>query len=300
MGSDEEKVTSLLFTKNTDNQEIPLHFAYRRLSVNNQYKETFHSHLGIEILCIHQGKGTMIVNNCSYEIKPGMLCIFQPYQLHHLQLDYSNNQSFERSIAIFEPTLMELYFENWPALHAFYKYIYRSKLPSPCLYGTADHPELTGLFQNMNERLPLIPEPEKFEEISLFIVGLFRVLKRLWQTPEEPSKPFPTRKNHQMENILTWIEAHYTEPFQLEVMSKALHLSPHHLSHLFKEATGTSISEYMATRRAHQAALLLTTTDKSVSLIAEEVGITNSSYFCKLFKTQMGTTPHQYRKRWGK
>ncbi|WP_325176666.1 AraC family transcriptional regulator [Paenibacillus alkalitolerans] len=34
-----------------------------------------------------------------------------------------------------------------------------------------------------------------------------------------------------------------------------------------------------------------------ISLIAEEIGITNCSYFCKFFKTRMGVTPHQYRKR---
>lgn len=288
----------MLFTKSTDNHELPLEFAYKRLSVNNQHKETFHSHLGIEILCIHQGRGTMIVNNCSYEIKPGMLCIFQPYQLHHLQLDYSDNQAFERSVINFEPTIFEPCFENWPNLQVFFEYIYLSKLPSPCVYGAANLPELLTLFQSMQECLPDMPEPERLEEISLFIVSLFRTLKRVWQRQEEPTLPFQTRKNHQMENILGWIETHYAKAFQLETMSKALHLSPNHLSHLFKEATGVSISDYLATRRAHQAALLLTTTDKPVSLIAEEVGITNCSYFCKLFKEQMGTTPHQYRKRW--
>jgi mannose-6-phosphate isomerase-like protein (cupin superfamily) len=91
----------------TDLNEGSLYFAYRRVSVDNQHHETFHSHRGIEILMIHDGKGTMIVNNVSYAIQPGMLCVFQPFQLHHLQLDYSGRQSFERSIAIFEPTMFE-------------------------------------------------------------------------------------------------------------------------------------------------------------------------------------------------
>jgi len=83
-------------------------------------------------------------------------------------------------------------------------------------------------------------------------------------------------------------------------MAKSLHVSPYHLSHLFKEATGISISEYIATRRIHQAILLLTTTKKPISLIAEQIGLTNSSYFCKLFKSRMGITPHQYRIQWTK
>ena len=100
-----------------------------------------------------------------------------------------------------------------------------------------------------------------------------------------------------MEQILGWIEHQYAKPFQLEQLAKELHLSTYHLSHLFKEATGISLTEYIAARRMHQAVLLLTSTDKPVAQIAEEIGITNCSYFCKLFKSRMGATPHQYRKR---
>ncbi|WP_159887540.1 AraC family transcriptional regulator [Paenibacillus puerhi] len=278
--------------------EIPLQFAYKRKSVNYEHKETFHSHLGVELLLIHQGKGTMIVNNISYDIKPGMLCIFQPHQLHHLQLEYSEDQCFERSMAIFEPTMFEAYFEKWPALHTFYKYIYLGKLPFPCLYAIDDLDILDSVYSNMNDNLPNVLESEKFEEISLFLVVLYRALKQVWDKLNVHASTYQTRrKNYQVEHILDWIEAHYTVPYRLDDMAKDLHLSPYHLSHLFKKATGMSISEYITTRRIHQSILLLTTTNKPVSFIAEEIGLMNCSYFCKVFKSQMGVTPHQYRKR---
>ncbi|MBD3921748.1 helix-turn-helix transcriptional regulator [Paenibacillus sp. PR3] len=277
----------------------PLHFAYKRKSVNYEHKETFHSHLGIEILYIHQGRGTMIVNNNSYAIKPGMLCIFQPYQLHHLQLEYDDNQCFERSLAIFEPTMFDAHFEPWPALHAFYNYINVGKLPYPCLYELDDTGMLDQLFRNMHELIPTLSESDKREEISLFLVGLFRAIKQAWgKQSEQPTADHGRRRNYQVEHILSWIEANYKQPFRLDDMAGALHLSSYHLSHLFKEATGVSITEYLITRRIHQAVLLLTTTNKPISWIAEEIGLTNNSYFCKLFKTHMGITPHQYRKKW--
>src|SRR5690606_8308533 len=141
------------FVANATLNEEPLYFAYRRSSSNNQLKETFHSHRGTEILFIHQGKGTMIVNNVSYDIRPGMLCIFQPYQLHHLKLDFSDNLPFERSIATFEPTMFDSYFERWPALEAFYQYINSSELSSPCIYGMEDNYEFQALFQSMQQKL---------------------------------------------------------------------------------------------------------------------------------------------------
>ncbi|MDQ0114217.1 AraC family transcriptional regulator [Paenibacillus harenae] len=282
--------------QNTEISDVPLYFAYRRnSSVNNS--ETFHSHQGIEILFIHQGKGTMVVNNRRYDIVPGMLCIFQPYQLHHLKFDYSDNVRFERSIAIFEPAVFESYFEQWPGLKAFYHYLYLSKLPSPCIYGLDNPTELMHAFQRMEQRFKSLTKQDQMEQISLFLVGLYDALQDIWKQHEGQSKPQEPRVTHQAEKILRWIEAHYAEPLRLESMSKDLHLSPYHLSHLFKASIGVSISDYLSARRIHQAAILLTATNKPITLIAEEVGITNSSYFCAFFKTHMGITPLQYRKR---
>ncbi|WP_240941234.1 AraC family transcriptional regulator [Paenibacillus sp. HB172176] len=290
---------SLLATPTNSFSEMPLYFAYKRCSVNNEHRETFHSHPGIEILFIHQGRGTMIVNNISYEIRPGMLCVFQPNQLHHVKLDYSQGECFERSIAIFEGTMFDAYFENWPGLHSFYRFIQLGELSSPCLYELQDPRLLEGLFQDMHKRFPKMQEADKQEEISLFLVPLYRCLKQEWGSLNEPAARYPaSRRNRQAEFILNWIEDRYTEPYSLDEMARSLHLSSFYLTHLFKEATGISISEYIATRRVHQAALLLTTTNKPVSLVGEEIGLTNSSYFCKLFKSHRGITPHQYRKRW--
>lgn len=279
--------------------EKNLHFAYRRKSINNEHRETFHSHLGIELLFIHDGRGTMIVNNRSYEIKPGMLCIFQPYQLHHLTLDYSNDQCFERSMAIFEPSLYDSYFEKWPVLHAFFKHICQGNLPFPCLYDVDDQQILIHQFKSFQERIPNIDESNRSEEVSLFLVNLFHLIHPLWIEREGNSAFLPVkRKNHQVEKILSWIEKNYHTPYRLDDLAASLHLSSYHLAHLFKEAAGVSISQYIAARRIHQSVQLLTTTNKPILVIAEEIGLMNVSYFCKLFKDYMGVTPLQYRKRW--
>lgn len=278
----------------------PLDIAYRRRSEDDQHRETFHYHPGLEVMYIHDGKGTMIVNNNSYPIKPGMLCIFQPCQLHHLTLEYDNGQVFERSLAVFEPTMFEDDFRQWPSLHDFYKFIHRGELPVPCLYEVHD-PHLSSVFQNMHERYRALSDlDDKQEEISLFLVTLFRAMKQIWDRQKGRIPAYrPRHEHHRVERILTWIEDHYAEPFRLDEMARALHLSPWHLSHLFKQATGISITEYITTRRIHLAVQLLTTTSKPISVIAHEVGLTNISYFCKLFKSRMGITPLQYRKKWG-
>lgn len=249
---------------------------------------------------IHHGRGTIIVDQKTFEIKPGMLCVFQPYQLHHFQVEFSDDCPFVRSILLFEPSLYDSYFEPWPELQSFYRHLHLNKLSAPCLYGLGETSRIVSFLQEMSERLPALSRQERLQEYSLAIVIFFRYLMQVWSNQGSPPLPSDPRRTHQAEGILNWIQQHYREPLRLERMAQDLHLSPFHLSHLFKEAIGVSISEYVAAKRIHEAVMLLTTSNLSLTQIGNEIGITNCSYFCKFFKSHMGITPHQYRKKWQK
>jgi len=101
----------------------------------------------------------------------------------------------------------------------------------------------------------------------------------------------------QSERIMSWIEKHYGEPFRLEELADELHMSKSYLSRLFRQETGSSITGYLTARRIQQACHLLQSTNKSVEVIGEQVGLTNASYFINLFKRIMGVSPHQYHLR---
>ncbi|MNY49646.1 Bifunctional transcriptional activator/DNA repair enzyme AdaA [compost metagenome] len=97
------------------------------------------------------------------------------------------------------------------------------------------------------------------------------------------------------ERMLAWIEAHYMEPFKLDELASAVHLSPNHVSTTFHQSIGSTITEYLTARRIRQACWLLRTTDLSVQDIGEAVGLSNFSYFCQLFKKHVGFTPYKFK-----
>lgn len=279
--------------------EIMLYFAYQRKSTGKeQFQGTFHAHQGIEILIVHEGNGTLIVDQKSYEVKPGMLCIFQPYQLHHIQMELSLGAPFVRSIVQFEPSLYEAYFEKWPSLLAFFRHIHSNKLPYPCLYNLCEKEQFHLLFQMLDYKQSTLSKKDAIEEYSLFLITFFHEFKHIWEQRSGQISTSTARKPHQAERILAWLEGHYTEPLRLEKIANELHLSPHHLSHLFKECTGSSISDYVIARRMQEGVKLLISTEHSVAHIGETIGMPNCSHFCKTFKTLIGVTPHQYRKQW--
>lgn len=283
-----------------DLRKVPLYFAYKRKSnYDEQYQGVFHAHLGVEILMVHEGQGSLIVNQRNYEIKPGMICVFQPFQLHHVQTVIGEQTPFVRSVIHYEPSLYEAFFENWPALHAFFKQFHKGKAPSPQYYEPKEMERLSNILLSLQESIESLSKDQYLEEFSLFLIAFFRSFRPLYESRRSNSSmEQQSRQLHQAEKIMEWLESHYKQPLRLEKLSKDLHLSPYHLSHLFKDCTGSTISEYLYAKRMQQAVILLQSSDYAISRIAEEVGITNSSHFCMLFKKHFGSTPYQYRRQW--
>ena len=65
---------------------------------------------------------------------------------------------------------------------------------------------------------------------------------------------------------------------------------------MFKQETGSTLIVYINTQRVKRAAQQLTTTDCSISEVAEEMGILDVNYFAKIFKRTFGMTPTRYRR----
>ena len=64
---------------------------------------------------------------------------------------------------------------------------------------------------------------------------------------------------------------------------------------VFKKYTGQTITEHLNKMRLNCARTFLSHTNMSIATIVEEIGLSNYSYFVKLFKKNYGLTPIQYR-----
>jgi AraC family transcriptional regulator len=77
----------------------------------------------------------------------------------------------------------------------------------------------------------------------------------------------------------------------------AAHLSPYHLTRVFKKATGISPHQYLVQVRVNSARSLLTAGagDRSLAEIAAAVGFADQSHLTRHFKRMLGITPKQLR-----
>ncbi|MBR4764898.1 MAG: helix-turn-helix domain-containing protein [Lachnospiraceae bacterium] len=74
-----------------------------------------------------------------------------------------------------------------------------------------------------------------------------------------------------------------------------VHFSPSHLSVIFSQQTGETLSKYLINYRIGKAKEALCCTSKKSSQIAEETGYRDPHYFSYMFKKVTGMTPTQYR-----
>ncbi len=99
-----------------------------------------------------------------------------------------------------------------------------------------------------------------------------------------------------IERVRNYIENNISDSeLRLDKMSDELHISKFYMCHVFKNLTGTTVSQYINFRRLSAAKRLLVETDRSVVSIGMDVGFLDGGYFSKWFKKSEGVTPAQYR-----
>ncbi len=78
-------------------------------------------------------------------------------------------------------------------------------------------------------------------------------------------------------------------------LARALQISPSRLTHVVKEQTGCSVTQFSHRLRLSLAKSLLLTTEESVGEIAEKAGWQDSRYFARVFRREVGVTAQQFR-----
>lgn len=129
-------------------------------------------------------------------------------------------------------------------------------------------------------------------------LGLRQLLILLYRCAPELFLTDNGRNTAVVQAIQRRFEADYADEHTLAGLAADYHLSPSHLSHLFKRITGYAPMEYLTACRLSAAKSLLTTTDIPVKEIVYRCGFSDESNFCRMFKTRTGLTPRAFRERY--
>lgn len=121
-----------------------------------------------------------------------------------------------------------------------------------------------------------------FKELASILFE-FRAVEREQQT------------NKLVMKIQKYIMNHLNSDLSLTLLGEHVHLNPSYLSRLYKQLTGTGLSDYIAEQRIYKAKKLLREGELKIHEISTAVGYNSSIAFTRFFKKIIGIPPQDYR-----
>jgi AraC family transcriptional regulator len=101
----------------------------------------------------------------------------------------------------------------------------------------------------------------------------------------------------QIRRIADFVESKIGEPIRIADLAVQVGVSIGHFHRAFRATTGRTPLAYINAARVHRAASLLATEDLSVAALALRVGFLSPSYFMRVFRQIIGTSPSVLRKK---
>lgn len=139
-----------------------------------------------------------------------------------------------------------------------------------------------------NTLFQTIDRPCSLEE---YLAGLDTVRALLTRLAADAA-PSDTR----MEEIVAYIRAHYNEELHLEDLAVRFCFNYSYLSAFFNSQMHESFNDYLNRIRIEKACELLQQHRLTISEISKEVGYSEHSYFCRVFRKITGKSPSAWRR----
>lgn len=96
--------------------------------------------------------------------------------------------------------------------------------------------------------------------------------------------------------VMRYLHNNYHRRLSLKEIAKESNQSVSNLCRTFKEGTGVTVLEYLQNLRITMAKRLIEKTNYSIATVAKLIGMEDESYFSRIFKREVGTSPNRYRK----
>lgn len=279
-------------------EETPpyLHWSVCRASshrLNTQPIRFLHYHLEMEIgLCI-SGNGRLYLGDLVIPFQAGDVQIILPYQTHYNVTECENTQW---KFICFDPTSMH-------SAHIRPDCEFLQTILADCrLSGIFPPGKFPALAQSLIAitDLALSPTGNPYDEDCLLteLTNFMVLLSRTQCTDINITQQINTESNRLMPALIAFSKGLANgRCLSIEEMANLCHFSPSYFRKRFSELMGTHPKHFIIREQVRRAALLLATTNLSVSDIQQQVGFSDPSVFFRNFTKRYHLSPSAYRKQ---
>lgn len=237
-----------------------------------------HSHNKYELYYLKRGATKYFVDGKIYLLNPGDM-IFIPKNVYH-KTDNMKSADTERLLFMFDDSDIGEEFSpyiEWLKTRKFVRINYEK----------AHH--IQSILKNIEKEEDRRPSGYDKMQLLYFKQLLVLIFRYSVEVGHKLTPPYALA-----EKISEYISNNYYDDLSLSLLSEKYSMSPSYLSRFFKKATGVGLNEYINITRITAAERLLSTTDLSITQIANDCGFNDSNYFAAVFKKLNGITPKKF------
>lgn len=134
---------------------------------------------------------------------------------------------------------------------------------------------------------------------ALYVESLMRtlvlhLLRRLGDPAEAERNPASDRSG--MRRILDLIDSELDRDLTIEILAREAGFTSQTFARVFRRSVGTTVHQYVLSRRVERAKELLVSTDLPVVGVALQTGFASQSHLTTALKRLTGVTPGEYRR----
>ena len=263
---------------------------------NESFEVTqFHCHDYYEFYIHLHGGEYMGVDNQLFLLKPNQVFILPPFCMHGLSCT-KEMKNYDRSYLNLSPEVMRVLSCGQIDLDQFFR---SHTADGVCTYQLTDLDAekyvswIDRIRHNQENHTDESDAIHRFENYTLLMNIVNLLCQTMRRTAPVEGESFG---NSIIQEILTYINNHYTQPIRIENLARSFGVSVSWLSHEFARFTNRSVYDYVLYRRVMLARQQMLG-DASLNDIAYQCGFNDYSNFLRSFSKVVGMSPSQYRKQ---
>ncbi len=263
-----KKSTTGTYEYTRDSDRLPVCWDYP----NNRCLPHFHSSL--EFIYVRGGEMKATLNGKTVAVQPGQIVLVPSYAVHHFSTEVESD-----TLILIVPLDYIPAFKNQLQKKTFVRTVVNDRqLPSELLH------------------ILEILASDRYAPDSTIYRGYVQVAVGLCLEMGQLADIETDQNNVLVRDILTYLQEHFLENLDLQILSGHFGYSKSRISHIFNENFQTSLTAYLNSLRCRHAANLLLEGKPQLE-VALQSGFDNIRTFYRAFRQYYQETPTQYCSR---
>lgn len=272
-------------------KEYPFHFYYDNLELFDFHCIEWHWHTEFEFVYVETGTVYFGISDKQFALSEGQGVFINSKILHRY---------FSQGNAIVPNFVLMPYFIAAQDSLIYQKYVLPI-MSSPMDYQifSSDIPWQAQALSLMREMMAAQEKASDVELVNSYLIQ--KIWHILYQNTDVEymgkKENYSASSQARLQLMMQYIHQKFAYNISLSDIADQAKVSKSTALNLFQRYLGISPVTYLINYRLQEAAKLLASTEKKVTVISKDTGFDSVDYFCKAFKKYYKLTPTEYRKK---